>query len=287
MTITSSIISGRGYTEGPAYLGDGVVAFTSMAEGRVIFVRGDTVVREVPTGGGPTGLVRDASGDLYCVQNNGQWGAPTQPVALLCRITSGSVDPVMDLPLVAPNDLAFGPDGRLYVTDPIDESGFSEPLRGRIFAIDLATGAVDLVSDELLFPNGLAFDSEGRLFVAETFLGRIVRLDPRPGRTWMATPVADTVDGQPDGVAFDTDGRLWVAVNKSDSVQVFDAAGALVDRVSLGEASYPSNLCFGESGTLYVTTAGMGGLSVASVDATGLALHTGAHSSAEGGDLRG
>lgn len=271
----TTLISGRGYTEGPVYLGDDVVAFTSMAEGRVIYMRGETVLREVPTGGGPTGLVRDVAGHVYCVQNNGQWGAPVEPVSLLCRITADLVEPVMDLPLIAPNDLAFGPDGRLYVTDPLDESALEEPVPGRVFAVDLASGDTELISDNLHFPNGLAFDEHGALFVAETFPGRIVRLDPNPGRTWTATPMTHTVDGKPDGIAFDTDGRLWVAVNASDSIQVFDASGVLVHREELGEGSYPSNLCFGDAGTLFVTTAGTGGLTSVSVDAAGLALHTG------------
>lgn len=271
----TALVTGRGYTEGPAYLGDGVVAFTSMAEGRVIYVDGETIVREVPTGGGPTGLARDAAGDLYCVQNSGQWGAPNDPLALLCRVTQDSIEPVLDLPLVAPNDLAFGPDGRLYITDPIDETALNEPMKGRVFAVDIATGDADLISTDLLFPNGLAFDSLGRLFVAETFPGRIVRLDPRAGRSWKPTVLANTADGQPDGIAFDTEDRLWVAVNKSDSVQVFDPSGQAVHREHLGEGSYPSNVCFGDAGTLFVTTAGLGGLASVQVHATGLALRTG------------
>lgn len=269
------VVSGRGYTEGPAYLGDGTVAFTSMAEGRVIVVRGGEIIREVATGGGPTGLVVDAAGDVYVAQNNGQWGAPAEPIALLCRITSTSIEPVMDLPLVAPNDLAFGPDGRLYVTDPIDQSALGEAVPGRIFAVDLATGDAELISDDLLFPNGLAFDSQGRLFVAETFPERIVRLDPSSGGRWSAHVFAHTVDGAPDGIAFDTQDRLWAAVNRSDSVQVFDPSGALVERIDMGEGSYPSNLCFGEPGTVYVAAAGMGGLAVVTADAVGLGLHTG------------
>ncbi len=269
------LVSGRGYTEGPVYLGSGVVAFTSFLPGRVLITRGSDVLREVITGGGPNGLVIDVNGDLYVVQNSGQWGAPAAPIALLCRITATSVEPVMDLPLVAPNDLAFGPDGRLYITDPIDQSALDQAVTGRVFALDLGSGDAELISDDLLFPNGLAFDSRGRLFVAETFPSRIVRLDPTSGGRWSTHVFAHTVNGFPDGIAFDTQDRLWAAVNKSDSVQVFDPSGALVERIDMGEGSYPSNLCFGEPGTLYVTTAGMGGLKEEAVDAAGLALRTG------------
>ena len=281
------LVSGRGYTEGPAYCGSGTVAFTSMAEGRVIIARGSEIVREVVTGGGPTGLVTDAAGDIYVVQNSGQWGAPAHPVALLCRITATSIEPVMDLPLVAPNDLAFGPDGRLYITDPIDQSALDRPVPGRVFAVDLATGEAKLISDDLLFPNGLAFDSRGCLFVAETFPSRIVRLDPTPRGRWSAQVLAHTVDGAPDGIAFDTQDRLWAAVNKSDSVQVFDPSGALVERIDTGEGSYPSNLCFGEPGTLYVTAAGMGGVKEVTVDAAGLALRTGTGIDSSEGERHG
>jgi gluconolactonase len=271
----TTLASGRGYTEGPAYLGSNRVAFTSMAEGRVIILEHGEIVREVSTGGGPTGLVKDVSGSLYVVQNNGQWGSPNNAVALLCRIVGELVEPVRNLPLMAPNDACFGPDGRLYITDPIGQEALTNAVPGRVFALNVDSGDIELISDDLLFPNGLAFDSQGRLFVAETFPGRIVRLDPRHGQTWRPTVLADTVDGQPDGIAFDTEDRLWVAVNKSDSVQVFDPSGLLVDRVDMGVGSYPSNLCFGDEGTLYVTTAGMGGLAEVTVDATGLKLHTG------------
>lgn len=281
------LISGRGYTEGPAYLGDGVVAFTAMAEGRVIILRGETVVREVFTGGGPTGLVADGTGGLLVAQNSGLWGAPSTPLALLCRIRDDSIEPVMDDPLLAPNDLCFGPDGRLFVTDPLSQAALDEPHAGRVFAIDPSTGDCQLISDDLLFPNGLAFDPDGRLFVAETFTGRIVRLDPTPQGSWAPTVLCETIDGQPDGMAFDIAGRLWVAVNRSDSVQVFDRAGDVVDRVFLGEGSYPSNLCFGEPGALYVSTAGTGGLAVVEVDATGLPLHAGPHRETEDGDRHG
>lgn len=279
----TSLIDGRGYTEGPVALPGGGVAFTSMSEGRVIFLEGDRIVREVVTGGGPTGLLRDAQGRIFVAQNNGQWGAPSGAEAVLAVIDQGDLAPALDAPLIAPNDLCFGPDGRLFVTDPLTEAALDSPVPGKVYAWDPVTGGVDLLSDDILFPNGIAFDAGGHLYVAETFTGRILRLDHSSGEP-RTRIVAETVDGRPDGMAFDVEGNLWVAVNASDSVQVFAPSGELVDRLHLGEGSYPSNLCFAGS-TLFVTTAGYGGLVSIDVEVEGLPLHGGSavHASANEG----
>ncbi len=86
--------------------------------------------------------------------------------------------------------LEFGPDGRLYVADS---------LNNVIRAIDLTTGIVDHVAGtggacpalfncfeahegmdaadvELATPYGIAFDPQGNLYIADTNNSRIVRI---------------------------------------------------------------------------------------------------------------
>ena len=67
-------------------------------------VAGRTVWRAVPTA------------TLYVAQNGGAWGAsgPAEPGVQV--ITDTRVDYLVE-GLGAPNDLTFGPDGRLWITD--------------------------------------------------------------------------------------------------------------------------------------------------------------------------
>ena len=270
-----SLMTDRGYTEGPALLDNGRVAFTSMSEGRVLILEGANVHTAIETGGGPTGLLVGHGGVVFIAQNNGQWGAPSNSEAVLMKWDGHQLSPVLDAPLTAPNDLCFGPDGQMYVTDPVTERALDSPVKGRVFRWDPSSDEVAVISDDIHFPNGIAFDQHGALMVAETYTGRILELDPATGNT---TVFAETVDGKPDGMAFDIEGNLWVAVNASDSVQVFDSSGQMTDRLCLGDGSYPSNLCFAGS-RLIVTTAGFGGAVSCDVGVAGLPLHRGLTSS--------
>lgn len=267
----TSLTTGRGYTEGPALLDDGRIAFTSMSEGRVLILGGTDVHAEIETGGGPTGLLVGHDGGLFVAQNNGQWGAPSNGRAVLMKWDGSQLSPALDAPLTAPNDLCFGPDGQMYITDPLTEQALDSPVEGRVFRWDPSSGETSIVADDILFPNGIAFDQEGKLFVAETYTGRILELDPVTGST---NVFAQTADGKPDGMAFDIEGNLWIAVNASDSVQVFASTGQLIERLPLGDGSYPSNLCFAGS-RLIVTTPGFGGAVSCEVGVAGLPLHQG------------
>ncbi len=263
-----------GYTEGPVAMPDGRVLFTSM-KGGIHSLLDRSVEPHAETGGGPTGLALGADAEVYVAACSGLWGAPDDAPAGIHRLHDDHAHAVVSEGLEAPNDLAFGPDGRLYVTDPIHEAGLSEPVPGRLFAYDLDGERLELLHEGGLFPNGLAFDVAGEsLYVAETFAGRIVRYPWSPEGLGEPTVVCETLDGAPDGMALDADGNIWQAVNGSDSIQVFEPSGRLIERLPTGEGSYPSNCCFGgaDNSTLYVTTAGTGGIASFDVGVRGLAL---------------
>lgn len=82
------------------------------------------------------------------------------------------IDPT---PLRGSNGIAFGPDGRLHV---------AEYLPGRISAVDVATGDVQVVvapDGPIESPDDLAFDTGGTMYVT----------DLAPGRVWRRTPAGE------------------------------------------------------------------------------------------------
>jgi sugar lactone lactonase YvrE len=103
---------------------------------------------------------------------------------------AGDGGPAIDASLFGPNDLEFGPDGRLYVADAGNMV---------VRAIDLETGIIEHVAGtgepcpppdacveaeeglpaaevKLNLPYGIEFDAAGNLYVADTFNNRIVRI---------------------------------------------------------------------------------------------------------------
>ena len=96
---------------------------------------------------------------------------------------SGDGGPARSAALNNPRDLAFGPDGRLYIADEFNH---------RIRALNIETGIIETVvgsgeedfagdggparSAALNRPAGLDFDPQGRLYIADTYNHRIRRV---------------------------------------------------------------------------------------------------------------
>ena len=153
------LAEGVGFTEGPLWTRDGRLLVAAMSRGLVLEVDlgGHGVVASIETGGGPNGLTEGPDGALWVAQNAGavRPSRSPRPVAPgLQRIDGRTVD---DLPVpgaLAPNDLTLGPDGRIWFTDP----GLpGATTRGRICALDPASGQAAVLLGDLDFPNGLAF----------------------------------------------------------------------------------------------------------------------------------
>ena len=155
------IADGLGFTEGPVWLPDGRVALTSINQGCVYVVDPSGGPRErIDTGGGPNGLACSADGTLYVAQNGGAWGASGPAEAGVQVIAGTSVDYLVE-GLGAPNDLMFGPDGRLWVTDTRGEFDIGTPdagLPGHVYATDIDSGETQqIIDDGPVFINGLGF----------------------------------------------------------------------------------------------------------------------------------
>lgn len=256
---------------------DGRLYVTSVLDGTVSESREGIVLASHLLGGGPSGIAIASDGTVYVVQCSGLFGAPSDRPAGLYTISDGTVSALQNLPLRAPNDICFGPDGDLYLTDPVADPEPNGPVKGLLYAYRPDSGELRVVGGELLFPNGLAFEPGGdSLLVAESCTGLIHRFPWAAGKLGAGRVACTIADGPPDGMAVDQDGNIWVAVPPADAVEVFDRQGTLIDRVDCGHDSFPTNCCFGgaDDGTLFITVAKLGGVLSVRPGVRGSALYS-------------
>jgi len=165
--------------------------------------------------------------------------------------------------LSMPEDLAFAPDGTLFVSD----SGID-----LVFVTDASGAVLDTIGSgsPLADPSGIAFGPDGALYVASAGTDSVFVFD-RDGEVSGQIGEFDGLQ-QPWGLAFGPDGRLHVASTGSNHIAVFDPSGALVDEFTAnGALSAPLGLCFDGEGTLWVASSGND--TVFGLDADGAVLH--------------
>jgi gluconolactonase len=249
------LASGLGFPEGPAVLGDGRMVLCDGNTGELLSYRDGAVSTYAHTGGSPWGTVLGTDGAIYVTQGGNVPGSgDTSAVSGIQRVRpDGSVEllfaEVDGYTLYGPNDLAFGPDGRLYFTESGSEQDFRFDVRapGRLFAASPGGGGEMLFERRDVYPNGIAFDSRGRLYWTESMVHRVCRLDDA-GQPEIFCQLSD--GHVPDGMAFAADGRLFVATTVSGGVTVISPDGAVLAEIHLGE--HATN-CIFDGSVLYVT----------------------------------
>lgn len=261
------VATGIDFCEGPVWTQNGRLVFTSIDHGCLYELTLDGLSVSAHTGGGPNGLTEGRRGILYVAQNGGsvrpeaKSGPPAEPG--IQRVERESVT-YLARGLDSPNDLCFGPDDRLYFTDPRGLSASGERQPGRIYAL-AEGGEPELLDEGPAYTNGVAFGPDPtELYVAETLRQRVLLYRLLDGSLGEPVEFCRTEPGFPDGMCFDRDGRLFVAATLAHEVQVFDRHGARADSLPCGEESMPTNCCFGgpEGTTLFVTES-RGGLVLA------------------------
>ena len=195
-----------------------------------------------------------------------------------------------------PNDLCFGPDGVLYLTDSgvrIDDFAPNNQVRkdymnvhydGRVYRIDPLTKSVKKIDTGLRFTNGIAFGLDGLLYVNETLTGNVYRYGWRNGnisgpRELFGNVIrADAPPGWkgPDGMAFDQNGLLYVAVFGQGDITVLGFGGEVVRRIPTS-GILPTNIAFAlpQEHRIHVTEYEHGQMETFSVDCDGLPLWDG------------
>jgi gluconolactonase len=251
---STRLASGLGFPEGPAIMGDGRIVLCDGNTGELLAYQDGTVSTYAHTGGSPWGTVLGSDGAIYVTQGGNVPGSgDTSAVSGIQRVRpDGSVEllfsEVAGHTLYGPNDLAFGPDGRLCFTESGSEQDFRFDVRapGRLFAVSAASGDGEMLLElPDVYPNGIAFDAEQRLYWTESAAHRVRRLEDGKAVTFCQLPDSHV----PDGMAFAADGRLFVATTVSLGVTVISPDGAVLDEIHLGE--HATN-CIFDGSDLYV-----------------------------------
>jgi gluconolactonase len=264
MSITK-LADGLGWPEGPSPLADGRIIFVETYRSQVsVWEEGRGVSRFAYVGGGPNAVLAASDGCCYVTQNGGvigPWRAVDQRPPSIQRITPEGVVEIMVTEidghtLRAPNDLAFGPDGTLYFTDPGGPfDPVNRPDRSRLFALNPdGTGRV-LEELEAVYSNGIVVEANGSIVWVESYTGAVKRRSP----TGTITQLCILPErGKPDGLKVAANGDLYITALIAEGVDVVAPDGRYRHLLSVGKV--PTNCVF-VGNTLYVTDGGHLGLS--------------------------
>ncbi len=283
---------GLGAPEGPISLPNGAMYVTEMSADTSCVTHLDPQGRRrvvYKTGGRPNGLALDGDGNI--------WIAEAILRAVICIDPEGRE--IMRIEgderdrFLFPNDLAFGPDGHLYMTDSgmiagefISGQNFVKnfmdlPWDGRVYELDPKSGRiVRRIDSGIRFTNGIAFDADNYLYANASFTGEVYRYNVfstgAPKRELFGNvlqPDDRPVFRGPDGMKFGADGRLYCTVYNQSNVTVLDRDGQVAERLML-DGTQPTNCAFSLDGmTLFVTEVSKGQVEALPVPCTGLALH--------------
>jgi gluconolactonase len=286
--------TGLSNPEGPVALPDGtwLIVEGGAQRGCVTHISVDgQAKRIIKKTGRPNGLAVDSRGVI--------WVAESKTPSLVRLTMEGKADVVATScdgeAFFFPNDLCFGPDGALYLTDSgvfIDDFAPNNQIRpdymdvrydGRVYRVDPASGKVKKLDTGIKFTNGIAFGPDRLLYANETLTGNIYRYDRKGGEIAgprvlfgnVIRPDAPAGWKGPDGMAFSTDGRLFVAVFGQKDITVLGKTGEVLERLPTA-GKLPTNVAFALPGRkrIHVTEYEFGQLEAFDVTADGLPLWT-------------
>jgi len=224
--------------EGPVLLDDGRVLYTDTYRGLLNTWTDDAGERIwAKPGGYPNGATLGDDGYVYIANNGGVLGGLRSydvRAGSIQRVRAGeraqTVASVVDgRALNRPNDIAFGPDGRLYFTDPgLWNPDGTDP--GYIYVLD-PDGSGETFLETTGYPNGIAVAADGSVLWVESFTGRLVRRSP--GGDDEVLHVFEP-GHMPDGMAIAENGDIYVATLLSGGLHVVRGDGSGADFIELG-----------------------------------------------------
>lgn len=253
--------------------------------------RDGSTIRRIAETGTPNGLTINSEDRIFV--------AETHPRPGLFEVTMGGAvielaNAAGDDSFLLPNDLCFGPDGAMYMTDSgitmaewapdgsVRPDWQTADFDGKVYRIEAEASMISVLDRGLRFANGIAFGPDGLLYVNEMITGNIYRYDlssSSPKRELFANVLSPEWDAGfrgPDGMSFGSNGKLFCAVYGQGDVTVIAESGAVTSRISTTGGN-PTNVGFGPHGQrrIYVTEHELGQIEMYDVDTDGLPLHDG------------
>ena len=230
----TTLVEGLGHPEGPDVLPDGRIVMVETYTGKLVAWSSELGLHDYALcGGGPNACVLGSDGAVYLTQNGGTAGAWKAAVMSAPSIQrawpDGRCETVVDtdagMTLQAPNDLTFGPDGRLYFTDPADYDP-DNPGPGRVFAI-APDGTGELLEDVSgSFPTA----SPSRPMARSCGSTPTVAASTAGACGGRSEPLCQLPDGHiPDGLKVDVEGNLWITAYSGGGIDVVRPDGTIID----------------------------------------------------------
>lgn len=187
---------------------------------------------------GANGLRTGPDGRVYVAQVTGsQISAIDVGTGRLETISAKGGD------IIAPDDVAFGPQGDLYATEVMD---------GRV-SVRGADGRTRVLRDDLPSANGITVH-QGRLFIGECRVGgRLLELDPNGG----APRVMLENVAMPNAMEVGPDGLLYYPVMGTNDIWRIHPDGGEPERV-VGDLGVPDSVKFDSEGYIVSTQVATG-----------------------------
>jgi gluconolactonase len=253
-----TLAGGLGHPEGPDILPDGRIVMVETYTSKIVAWSAERGIHDyADCGGGPNACMLGSDGAVYITQNGGTVGAWKAQVmgrpSIQRAWPDGRVEEVVaqvdGVTLRAPNDLTFGPDGRLYFTDPADYLP-NDRKPGRLFVLN-PDGTGELLEElPAAYPNGIVAEPDGSIVWVESYDRGVYR--KRPGK--LSEQIAQLAEHHiPDGLKIAASGDLWIATFMSGGVDIIARDGTPIDFLETG--GVPLN-CIFHDGTLIITDFG-------------------------------
>lgn len=194
----------------------------------------------------PMDLTTDADGFIYFVER----GADYSPPRIQKRTSDGGVVKVWGSQgatagtFAAPEGIALGPDGLLYVADT-GNSRVQVFTREGEFVRQWNGGGT---AGQLNKPKRIAVASDGRVVVSDSGNNRIAIFSAMGTfiEAWGSLGSGDNQLRTPTGIALDGIGRVFVSDAGNTRIQVFSSTGVPINR--WGSLGYPDNVVNGPIG---------------------------------------
>ena len=240
------LAEGLAHPEGPDLLPDGRIVLVETFRGRLSAwdrERGLHVYAEV--GGCPCACMLGTDG-IYVTQTGttvADFRSPRpRPPSIVMIAWDGTAKLIADSvdgePLLAPNDLSFGPDGQLYFTDP-GQFNPDQPEDGRLCVIDGAGTVQTIVDVGPTYPNGVTVEADGGVVWVESYTRCVRRWRPDGSVELIMTLPEHHI---PDGLKVGADDNLYIASVTSRGIDVVAPDGRYVRFIKTG--GEPQNCVF-------------------------------------------